>query len=57
MNYKQLIKDSGRKMYEVAHQIGISPANLTVWLRYPDDLNEDQQTRLDVALKEMGIKK
>ncbi|EFD88187.1 hypothetical protein ATX71_05905 [Oenococcus oeni] len=55
-NYRKLIKDSGIKMYEVAHEAHTNASNLSVWLRYPEDLNESQKERLENALQKLNIR-
>ncbi|OIM20347.1 hypothetical protein ATX59_09385 [Oenococcus oeni] len=54
-NYRKMIKDSGIKMYEVAHEAHTNPSNLSVWLRYPEDLNDIQKERLENALQKLNI--
>lgn len=54
-NYRKMIKDSGVKMYEVAHEAHTNASNLSVWLRYPEDLNNSQKERLENALQKLNI--
>ncbi|MFT8813588.1 hypothetical protein [Oenococcus sp.] len=55
-DYRKLIQDSGVKMYRVAHEAHTNASNLSVWLRYPDELNASQKQRLETALTKLGIK-
>lgn len=48
---RKAIEDGKLKYYEIAHEIGVNPSTLSVWLRY--ELSEDRKKMINSAISNL----